>query len=109
MVVCQLPKLKTWVRFPSPAFHNPMENAMSYYVYILKCSDGTLYTGITSDLKRRINQHNNGTGAKYTLNKTPVKCVYSEKRPGRSAALKREIAIKRLTREQKLTLTTNIK
>ena len=109
MVVCKLPKLETWVRFPSPAFCNSMENTIPYYVYILKCSDDTLYTGTTSDLKRRIDQHNKGKGARYTSNKTPVKCVYSEKQPDRSSALKREIAIKRLSREQKLTLTTRKK
>ncbi|MBI5573775.1 MAG: GIY-YIG nuclease family protein [Elusimicrobia bacterium] len=86
-----------------------MENAIPYYVYILKCSDDTLYTGITPDLKRRIDQHNKGNGARYTSNKTPVKCVYSEKQPDRSSALKREIEIKRLTREQKLTLITSKK
>lgn len=77
---------------------------MPYYVYILKCSDDTLYTGITSDLKRRIDQHNKGTGAKYTSNKTPVQCVYSEKQPDRSSAMKREIEIKHWKRERKLTL-----
>ena len=109
MAECQLPKLKTGVRFPSPAFHNPMKNAMPYYVYILKCSDDTLYTGTTTNLKRRIDEHNKGNGARYTSNKTPVKCVYSEKQPDRSSALKREIEIKNLTREQKLTLTTTKK
>ncbi|PIU83557.1 MAG: endonuclease, partial [Elusimicrobia bacterium CG06_land_8_20_14_3_00_38_11] len=80
---------------------------MPYYVYILKCSDDTLYTGTTTNLKRRIDEHNKGNGARYTSNKTPVKCVYSEKQPDRSSALKREIEIKNLTREQKLTLTTS--
>ncbi|PKM92583.1 MAG: endonuclease [Elusimicrobia bacterium HGW-Elusimicrobia-4] len=82
---------------------------MPYYVYILKCSDNTLYTGITPDLKRRIDEHNKGNGARYTSNKTPVKCVYSEKQPDRSSALKRECEIKSWTREHKLTLTTSKK
>ncbi|HAX62451.1 MAG TPA: endonuclease [Elusimicrobia bacterium] len=86
-----------------------MENTTPYYVYILKCSDTTLYTGIATNLKKRIDQHNKGNGARYTSNKTPVKCIYSEKQPDRSSALKREIEIKRLTREQKLTLTTSKK
>jgi putative endonuclease len=86
-----------------------MENTMTYYVYILKCSDDTLYTGIATNLKRRIDEHNKGNGARYTSNKTPVKYVYSEKQPGRSSALKREIEIKRLSREQKLTLVTRKK
>ncbi|MFA5780220.1 MAG: GIY-YIG nuclease family protein [Elusimicrobiota bacterium] len=86
-----------------------MKNAVPYYVYILKCSDTTLYTGTTSNLKRRIDEHNNGNGARYTSNKTPVKCVYSEKQPDKSSALKREIEIKRWPRERKLTLTTSKK
>ena len=80
-------------------------NTMPYKVYILRCSDGTLYTGITTDLKRRVGEHNSGGGAKYTSNKTPVKCVFSEKHSNRSAALKREMEIKSWPRNRKLALT----
>ncbi|OGS43844.1 MAG: hypothetical protein A2539_06235 [Elusimicrobia bacterium RIFOXYD2_FULL_34_15] len=81
-----------------------MAKATPYLVYILKCSNNTLYTGITTDLNRRINEHNKGNGAKYTSNKIPVKCVYSEKHPNRSSALKRESEIKSLPRSKKLVL-----
>jgi len=77
---------------------------MRYYVYILRCSDNTLYTGITTDLKRRIKEHNGGDGAKYTSNKTPVKCVFSERHLNRSSATKREIEIKKWRRAKKLVL-----
>ena len=77
---------------------------MSWYVYILKCADNTLYTGITTDCERRIKQHNNGKGAKYTRVRTPVTIVYQEPSESRSSATKREIAIKKLPRKQKLAL-----
>lgn len=74
---------------------------MTAYVYILRCADGTLYTGWTSDLMQRVKAHNSGHGAKYTRSRTPVTLVYSEEAPDKPAALKREYAIKQLTREQK--------
>ena len=74
------------------------------YVYILKCSDGTFYTGWTTDIEARVNTHNSGSGAKYTRGRRPVSLVYYEKLPDRSAALKREAAIKRLPRNKKLEL-----
>ena len=74
------------------------------YVYILKCSDGTFYTGWTTDIEARVNTHNTGSGAKYTRGRRPVSLVYYEKLPDRSAALKREAAIKRLPRNKKLEL-----
>lgn len=77
---------------------------MSYYVYILRCGDGTLYTGYTDDPARRERVHNSGRGAKYTRSRLPVELVYREACPDRSAALRREAAIKKLTREQKLKL-----
>lgn len=80
---------------------------MSWYVYILKCTDNTLYTGITTDCERRIKQHNNGKGAKYTRVRTPVTIVYQETAESRSSATKREMAIKKLTRKQKLALIDN--
>lgn len=70
-------------------------------VYIVECSDQTLYTGVTSGLERRINEHNNGTGAKYTRQRRPVKLVYSESVSDRGTALKRELAIKRMKRDSK--------
>lgn len=75
---------------------------MPYFVYILRCSDDTLYTGITTDIERRIDEHNNSPiGAKYTRNRRPVTLVYSETCEDKSAASKREYAIKKLTRTQK--------
>lgn len=75
-----------------------------YYVYILKCHDGTLYTGITTDVQKRLATHNSGKGAKYTRSRLPVTLLYQESQPDKSAALKRELAIKALTRPQKLAL-----
>ncbi|HNX28382.1 MAG TPA: GIY-YIG nuclease family protein [Syntrophomonadaceae bacterium] len=74
------------------------------YVYILKCSDNTLYTGYALDVQRRIEQHNLGLASKYTRARLPVKLVYQEEKNTVSEALKREIAIKKMTREQKLNL-----
>ena len=73
-------------------------------VYILKCADGTLYTGWTTDLERRLRAHNSGQGARYTRGRRPVRLVYSEEQPARSAAQKREAAIRRLSRTDKLKL-----
>ena len=75
-----------------------------WYVYILRCCDDTLYTGSTDDVTRRVQVHNSGKGAKYTRCRTPVEVVYSEECESYSAALKREYAIKQLTRSQKLQL-----
>lgn len=77
---------------------------MSYWVYILRCRDGTLYTGITNDVDRRAAAHNSGRGAKYTRGRGPVAVVYREECADKSAALRREYAIKRLTRAEKLAL-----
>ena len=75
---------------------------MGYYVYIVKCSDATLYTGITTDLTRRLDEHNNSPkGAKYTKVRRPVELVYSEKCKDRSSASKREYIIKKLSRMKK--------
>lgn len=75
---------------------------MPYYVYILRCSDDTLYTGITTDIEQRINEHNHSPkGAKYTRARRPVKLVYNEKRADRSDASKREYAIKKMSRQEK--------
>lgn len=75
-----------------------------WYVYMLRCSDRTLYTGITNDLSARIRAHNAGTGAKYTRGRGPVELVYSEELPSHGDALRREYAIKQLKKEQKLSL-----
>ena len=76
-----------------------------YHLYILKCADKTLYTGITVDLDRRIEEHNDSKlGAKYTRARRPVKLVYSKKFRNRSSASKEESRIKNLSREEKLEL-----
>ena len=77
---------------------------MSYYVYILECNNKTLYTGITTDLKRRFKQHLAGDGGHYTRYNRPIKIRYYEVHPNRSAATKREIQIKRWPRTKKLAL-----
>jgi len=77
---------------------------MGYCVYMLRCSDGTLYTGCTNDIERRLKAHRSGRGAKYTRSRLPVELVYSEPAADRSAALRREAEIKRLTRQEKLKL-----
>lgn len=77
---------------------------MIYYVYILRCSDGTLYTGYSNDLERRVKVHNAGKGAKYTRSRLPVELIYWEECEDKSAALRREAAIKGLTRADKLKL-----
>ena len=74
------------------------------YTYILKCRDGSLYTGWTTDLDRRVKAHNEGTGARYTKSRRPVELVYHETFETKEEAMRREYAIKRLTRAQKLAL-----
>ncbi len=77
---------------------------MSCYCYILECADGTYYTGWTTDPERRVSQHNKGVGAKYTSTRRPVKLVYLETYPNRVDAMKRELAIKKMKRAQKIKL-----
>jgi len=77
---------------------------MSWFLYIIQCSDSSLYTGITTDIFRRLKEHNAKKGAFYTKNKTPVKLVYQEAMTGQSEARKREAQIKKLTRGEKLEL-----
>lgn len=77
---------------------------MSYGVYILRCGDGTLYTGCAKDVDKRLTVHQSGKGAKYTRCRLPVELVYREPAADRSAALRREAAIKKLTRTEKLAL-----
>ena len=75
-----------------------------WYIYILRCADNTLYTGSTDDVERRVAVHNSGKGAKYTRGRTPVEVVYTEECESYSAALKREYAIKQLSRQEKWNL-----
>ena len=72
-----------------------------YWVYILKCADGSLYTGITVDVDRRVKEHNLGVGAKYTKARRPVRLVYSTLVGNRSVATKREMEIKKLSHDEK--------
>jgi putative endonuclease len=90
---------------------NDYENVLNNFaentgicVYILECSDGTLYTGWTNNLNKRLDTHNSGNGAKYTRGRLPVKLVYTETIAERGLALKRERQIKKMTRAEKLTL-----
>ncbi len=71
------------------------------YTYILKCADGSLYTGWTNNLQKRLISHNNGTGSKYTSSRRPVELVYFEEHETKHDAMSREVQIKRLTRKQK--------
>ena len=75
-----------------------------WYLYILQCGDGSLYTGITTDVEKRLEIHRSGKGAKYTRGRAPLELKYRECCGNRSDALKRELEVKRLTREEKLTL-----
>jgi predicted GIY-YIG superfamily endonuclease len=77
------------------------KNVERWTVYILRCKDGTLYTGITKDIKRRVKQHNDGKGSKYTQSRRPVKVVYKEKKMGRANALVREAEIKHYSKGKK--------
>ena len=75
-----------------------------WYVYMLECADGSLYTGIARDIDARLNKHNNGKASRYTRSRLPVKLVYCEAATDRSNASQREAEIKRLTRSAKLSL-----
>ena len=72
-----------------------------WYLYILRCGDGSLYTGITTDVEKRLEAHRSGKGAKYTRGRGPLELVYQEECGDHSAALKREIAVKKLQRQEK--------
>ena len=80
--------------------------ANTWKLYILRCGDGSLYTGITTDVEKRLEAHRSGKGAKYTRGRTPLELVYSEECGDHSTALKRELEIKVLSREEKLKLIT---
>ena len=75
--------------------------SMEYFTYIVRCSDGTLYTGYTTDLDKRMKAHNSGRGAKYTRSRLPVELVYHEKFGSKEEAMSREWHIKRLSRPEK--------
>jgi putative endonuclease len=80
-----------------------------WYVYILECADQTFYTGITNDLKRRVEEHNNSKlGAKYTRGRRPVKLVYSKKVREKNKALREEYRLKKLSRQEKI-MISNVK
>jgi len=78
---------------------------MTWICYLLRCADDTLYCGITNDLDKRLTAHNAGEGAKYTRGRTPLKLVYTEPCADKSAALKRELKIKSMTRSEKIALS----
>lgn len=83
---------------------NKQEELQRNYTYIVKCSDETLYTGWTNNLKKRLEAHNSGKGAKYTKTRRPVELVYFEEYDTKQEAMKREYAIKQLSRQKKLAL-----
>ncbi len=72
-----------------------------WFVYILRCADGSLYTGVTTDVNRRFRQHNDGTASRYTRSRRPTRLVYQEAHADRSSAQRREAAIKALSRRDK--------
>lgn len=78
----------------------------AWFVYIVECADGTLYTGVSNDLERRIQQHNTGKGAKYTRGRRPVRLVYSKKMSSKGTALKEEARLKKLSRKEKALIFT---
>jgi putative endonuclease len=75
--------------------------ASAWVLYVLQCRDSTLYTGVTTDLLRRVQQHNDGSASRYTRSRLPVKLVHQERCRGRSSALKKEYALKQLSRKEK--------
>ena len=80
------------------------EEMARWFVYVLRCRDGTLYTGISTDVEQRVAVHNAGRGARYTRPRLPVTVIHVERKRSRSTALKREAAIKSLSRAQKLNM-----
>ncbi len=78
-----------------------MSGGVPWFIYILECADQTLYTGITTDIQRRFQQHEQGQGAKYTKGRTPLKLLYTEKARNRSEASKREAEIKTMSKQEK--------
>lgn len=83
-----------------------MDTSKDWKVYILSCADGTLYTGITNDLDARVGRHQKGKGAAYTRSRLPVRLVFFEPAQDKSAALRREASLKKLSRREKLRLVS---
>ncbi|MBI2937758.1 MAG: GIY-YIG nuclease family protein [Thaumarchaeota archaeon] len=81
-----------------------MTTAASYYVYILKCRTGHLYTGYTNNVKRRLSEHRKGTASKFTRSRLPVTLMYQERLRSRAEAMRREIEVKKMSRASKLRL-----
>ncbi|MCX7430540.1 MAG: GIY-YIG nuclease family protein [Planctomycetia bacterium] len=88
-------------RTTKPGQRKPRQPKPGWLVYLLRCRDGSLYTGITNDLPKRLKAHAAGKASRYTRSRLPTKLAYTEPQPSRSAALKREAAIKKLSRPQK--------
>lgn len=88
---------------------NSDSSADEWFVYTVRCADESLYTGITKDLNRRVDQHNAGTASRYTRSRLPVVLEYQEEQPNQSMALKRELAIKALSRKAKEALIQSVK
>lgn len=84
---------------PILRYMNPKKS--SWFVYMVKCKDGSIYTGISNDVEDRIKEHNSGEGAKYTASRKPVQLIFQEKHPDKSSAFKREIQIKRWSKVRK--------
>lgn len=99
--------MKDGVGISSGPFLKNMEQ--TWKLYILRCGDGTLYTGITVDVAHRLAMHQSGKGAKYTRGRGPLELVYMEECGAHSDALQREIAVKRLSRQEKMKLIENNK
>ncbi|ABC44461.1 putative endonuclease [Salinibacter ruber] len=90
---------------PTPSTNEA--SAGGHYVYVIECRDGTYYTGYTTDVERRVEEHNEGTAAKYTRGRRPVTLVHVETYDSQSAAMQREYAIKQLRRREKERLVQN--
>ena len=86
-----------------------MQLAELWFVYILRCNDGSLYTGIAKDVDRRLEQHNAGTASRYKRSRLPATIEYQEEQPNQSMALKRELVIKALSRKAKEALIKSVK
>ena len=92
------------------ATSTPLEPSFGWFMYVVKCSDDSLYTGITTDVKRRLYEHNNtAKGAKYTKTRRPVTLLYSQEHPDRSKASRDEAKFKKLSREQKLETISEVR
>jgi putative endonuclease len=90
-----------WLLYPKGRGAAVAKAKPKWWVYVLRCADGTLYTGVTTDCERRLSQHNAGTASKYTRSRRPVTVVYREPARSHGAALRRELAIKKLSRAAK--------